>query len=337
MKIKRLVPVFLVLFLYILFFTNAEYIKSSVYNSIIFCGKTLIPSVFPFILLSSVSVNSGAMDSLISHNKNSLLNKLGICKTYTSSVVLGSLSGYVTGAKCICDITNKNEADKNDFTNAVILSSNAGLGFVISCVGILIWESWIFGIYIYIAQILISGLLAAVIFPKSSVSGAYLERKKKGVIEAFSASVTASVSTVITIASYVIVFSLICDTVALLLPSPVSIAFYTIMEFCRGSFKCLEFSSIYLKAFFTGFTVGFGGICAHFQIFSVCRDYPLNKVKFSVFKLIQGILLGILAIIYIAFTNKIKTVTIRLVIFIITAVLLIILFKGKRLSPSIKS
>ena len=35
------------------------------------------------------------------------------------------------------EILNKTEVNKNEFTSAVILSSNAGLGFVISCVGIL--------------------------------------------------------------------------------------------------------------------------------------------------------------------------------------------------------
>ena len=100
------------------------------------------------------------------------------------------------------------------------------------------------------------------------------------------------------------------------------------MEFCNGAFKCLEFSNIYIKAFFTGFTVGFGGICVHFQIFSVCKELPLNKKVFSLFKLLQGILLGILAIIYVSFINNIRIVPVWLVIFIFTVVFSKIIFKA---------
>ena len=334
MKFKRLVPVFIIAFLYVLFFANVEYVKNSLLNSIYFCVKTLIPSVFPFILLSSLIVNTGIFNSFFLNDIFKPLYKLGICRIYLSSIVSGSLSGYVTGAKCICDITDKKAAQKDEFTNAVILSSNAGLGFVISCVGALIWKNLLFGIYIYFSQLIISLLLGALILPKAKDENTFFVPNEKGMINAITDSVGSAASSVIIISSYVISFSLLCDIASILLPSPLSTAIYPIMEFCNGAFKCLEFSNIYVKAFFTGFTVGFGGICVHFQIFSICNEFPLNKRVFFLFKLLQGILLGMVAIIYISCIHNIKALPIELLLLISVTLLIKIIFKRRTLSFS---
>jgi len=297
LKIKRLVLIFFIFLIYVLFFTNAEYIKTSVFDSIIFCGKILIPSVFPFIFISLFTINTGIIDFVIPKCFFKALSKLGICKKYTSSVIAGSISGYVTGAKCICSLADKNSSN-NSFTYSVILSSNAGIGFVISCVGVLIWNDIFFGLFLYIAQILIAIFLGVIIFPSVNVDNNIYLPPKKRVTEALINSVNGTASSVISISFFIIAFSLLCDTLSILIPSPFCSIVYSISELCKGAFKCMEISNIYLKSFFTGFCIGFGSICVHFQIFSVCEDFNLNKTLFTVFKLIQGILLGIASIAY---------------------------------------
>ena len=132
-KFKNLFSIFLIITTYLLFFTNVKNINSVVYNALIFCGNTLICSIFPFMILSSFIANSYIIERLLPKKQK---NILGICKIYLPSVILGSVAGFVTGAKCIKEIYSENQTDSVSFTNAVILSSNAGIGFVVACVGI---------------------------------------------------------------------------------------------------------------------------------------------------------------------------------------------------------
>lgn len=304
MKLKRLIPVFLTLFLFILFFTNAKYINNSIADSIDFCLKTLIPSVFPFMLVSSFLIYSRLIDDIILKAKIPVENILGVCKIYLSSVILGSVSGYVTGPKCICAIySSSNSNDRESFSNSVILSSNCGIGFVVSCVGIIIWDSITFGIFLYTLQILISLLLGKLLLKGNVKNYDYNISKRADFTDSFTLSVTNTASSLIGISAFVIFFSLLSDLSQLYIPKRYSGLLPIALEFCKGVFYAKEFYSVGIGAFLTGFAIGFGGLCVAFQTFSVCSGYPLDKKKYLLFKLLHGVLLGISSLLFVSINN----------------------------------
>ena len=167
MKLKNIVVVFLIICVFLLFFANVKDIKAALKDSFLFTVNNVICSIFPFMMLSSFLINSYIIEKHLYSLDFKRLNKLGICKIYLPSILLGSVSGFVTGAKCINELYSKNKTDKNSFTNAVILSSNAGVGFVIVCVGMKIWNSALYGILLYICQIATSLLIGKFRLPEA--------------------------------------------------------------------------------------------------------------------------------------------------------------------------
>lgn len=149
MKLKKIIMFLLLFLLLFLFLTNVKYISISVTESLNFCYKSLIPSLFPFMVLSSVILYT--MGTLENYKILNIL--LDNCKTYANEIFLGSLCGFVIGAKGICEKFKATDS-KTDFNRAIVLSSNAGVGFVVGCVGCVIWKSIWFGICLYVAQIL---------------------------------------------------------------------------------------------------------------------------------------------------------------------------------------
>ena len=239
--------------------------------------------------------------SNISKGRNfKILNKLGICKKYITAIILGSFSGYITGAKCICEIYDKEPSDENTFSNAIIFSTNAGVGFVVSYVGIIIWKDALFGVYIYIMQIITSMLLALTFFYKVQNDSNFININNSSIRKSLTSSVIESTNTLFKISSYYLFFSLITDILNLYPLHPFNSIISVMCEFCKGVYISKQFPSLYLSSFFTGFTVGFGGLCVFIQLLDVCDGYPLNKKKYFIFKFFHGIILGVASVLYFA-------------------------------------
>ncbi len=297
-KIKKIIIYFLLFFIIILYLANVENVSKSVFNSLKFCVYTLIPSLFPNLLISGL-INDGTRGfNHFNYDKKSIL---GNCKIYKIPILTGMLCGFIVGPKAICSIYDNFEGDKNDFTISVALSSNAGIGFVLGCIGTKIWNDLYFGVFLYLCQILSAYLVF--LFFKSKASSKLNKMKsvhyvKNGNI--ISNAIISAFNSLCIICSFYIFFGLVTQIFSNVFNFNANtvIILSTIFDFSSGVFKVFSLSNQLVAMFLTGFTLGFAGISVHLQTFFVCEKYPLNKVKFFFFKLLQGLLCGIMSLLY---------------------------------------
>lgn len=308
MKIKNTFAVLFAAFLLALFFTNAKNLSFSIFSSLEFCARSVIPSLFPYMIISSFVVYTACFDRIFYGLPDKLFNILGICKKYCVPIITGNLCGFVTGAKCICDIYEGSISDESSFSDSVIISSNAGIGFVIGYVGIRLWGDIRFGIFVYSAQIISAFILNKIFNAFEKVGGknkecAYIiKEKRSSFFSSLSRSVSSACSSILQVCAFVIFYSLIIDLFSSLFSlNHEGFIFCTLcalLEFCKGTYVSLSLGYAPLSAAMTGFCIGFGGICVHSQIFSVCDGFPLNKRKFFVFKALQGLICSLLCFVY---------------------------------------
>ena len=226
----------------------------------------------------------------------------GNCKIYFNEILLGLLCGFIIGAKGICQKYSKN-IDNDTFNNGIFLSSNACIGFVIGCVGCVIYLDVIFGIYLYLAQIISSILIYKTLEKRGNKCNIGVnESNSLGLFNGIVKSIKASTTTILTVCSFNVFFSTLCDLIIKLFnlkqSSICSIILTVLFDFSRGAFAINNFTYIYACGFLTGFCVGFGGICVYMQICAECEGYPFKQMRFFIMKLLQGILCGILCLIY---------------------------------------
>ena len=292
----------------ILFFTNVENVYTSILSSLEFCAKSVIPSLFPYMVISSLIVYTTCFDGLFSKLPDRLFNILGVCKKYCVPIITGNLCGFVTGAKCICDIYKENQSDESEFSDSVILSSNAGIGFVVGYVGSKLWGDMRFGIFIYSVQIISAFLLNGVfhIFEKkkekSKERAYFVKEAQNSFFASLARSVASACSAILQVCAFVVFYSLIIDLFSSLFSLERGgfpfCALCAVLEFCKGTCASLTVGYAPLCAAMTGFCIGFGGICVHSQIFSVCDGFPLNKAKFFAFKALQGVVCSVFCFVY---------------------------------------
>lgn len=312
-RFKNFVVVLVTFFGFYLFFTNVENSTSTIKSSLFFCFNSLIPSMFIFMVISSFLLYSSAFQNILDILPNKFFTILGICKKHFPSILLSFFCGFVNGPRSLCEDFSKKGGDKTEFSNAIILSSNVGLGFLIGCIGGKIWGNISYGFFLFFVQMISSFLLGKILLkhPKSNITVYDINHSSNSLSSAFSKAVTTSASTMISICAFVIVFTsfinVFCSWLNIGEDSHIISIIKIFFEFCMGSFYAISFENTYLSAFLTGFCIGFGGLCVHFQTFAVCDGFPLDKIRFVLFKLFHGILCGAFSFLYV-FIIKIEPI-----------------------------
>ena len=295
------------LFVIFVFFTNVENVKSTVFSSLIFCGEKIIPSLFPFMVIFSFFLYLSVFVGSQRAKSNKLFQIFGICKKYFLHIVFGSLCGFVVGARMISEDYDENRDSNASLNSSIALSSNAGIGFVVGTVGMKLWGDFLFGIFLFFSQIILALIINKLLFNDVNFDTTSVKKERVPLFSAFIRSVTSSASTIINISAFVVFFSVLISTISSFFNIKNRAFLFILLEFCQGSFYSVSMTNTLMCAFCTGFVVGFGGLCAHFQIFSVCEGLPLNRLKFTIFKFIQGMFCGIFSFLYV-FITKIEPI-----------------------------
>lgn len=220
-------------------------------------------------------------------------SNLDKCKTLKIIVLLSWLSGYIVGPKNLCE-----SSQNKDITDLIFLTSNAGVGFVISYVGAMLWGSIFFGIFLFLSQILCGYFLY--IFSKNKATIQCNKAKNKPILTSLSDAIQDSVKTVLSICGFTVFFSVVKSIILHFIKEGfVTLIVASSLEISSGAFASVSFENVSICAFFTGFTVGFGGFCMCMQTFTVCHEDQLSKGNFLCLKLFQGLMCGILSLLFV--------------------------------------
>ena len=273
-------------------FFNLRLMQSSVLDSLEYCGKCLIPSLGPFVVMTKVGC--GLLSGYRPENK---LQK-GFSKYFTI-VILGWLGGYPLGAAQAFALAERDE----DVTDIVSVSSCAGVGFVVGAVGGYLCQSLVFGTCLYLFQILATSY--CFLCRKTNAENCALGKNtcdkinKRDVVQLFVSSVRDSVNVVLTICAFSIVFSLVSDFLATILTFDFSNEIIrTIFEFSSGAVMAWQYLPVPLSYFCIGFAVGFGGLSVHAQILALADGHIVRYWSFLLFKLMIGMLCGAYSVLF---------------------------------------
>lgn len=233
------------------------------------CLYTVIPSLFPFFILS-ILINR----SLTGRTFRLLrpIGKLcGIPKGAETILLLGLLGGYPVGAQSISEAYYAKSLNRNDARRMLGFCNNAGPAFLFGMVGSLFdkplipWLLW--GIHI------ISAILVGCILPGKSSCDCLSTQKSPITI---SQALENSVKTMALVCGWVIVFRVMLAFLQRwflwLFPIDVKIFLTGILELSNGCFALHALTSQGTRFVVSAGILAFGGICVAMQTMSVTGE-----------------------------------------------------------------
>lgn len=290
----------------LLLFSRAP--AENVRRALALCYRTVIPSVFPFMVISSFIIRTGAHTHLASIFGKPIRFLFGCSEAASVSVILGFLSGFPIGASSAVALYDSGEISKEELERLLIFVSNPGAAFVIGGVGAGIFNSSEVGRLLY-ASVLISSVSAGVIsrfFYKSAHSRPLSSSKapsesRPSVASAFTGAVSDSALNTLTVCACVVFFSVPVGIISELLsplgfPASIRALLSSFFEISGGCGASGELSSPVGALMICAFACSWSGLSVHLQVSSVCRGRGLSFTPYVISKLLQGVASPLLAL-----------------------------------------
>ena len=276
-------------------------------NGLQFCGEILIPSIFPFMVLSSFVVKSGLsgrMGRALSPITQTLFHLPG---STGATILIGMIGGYPSGARGVKALIERGEISEKQGARMLCFAVGAGPAFVISAVGGGLLHSGRAGVLLFLSQItaaLLIGILAGLPYRKEK--NVCQAPPKKAATSDFSTALVYSTSDsaagMLSMCAFVILFSALIsilqesgagEALTLLLtrcgvpPAAAQSLLYILLEVTGG---CSEAARAGASPALISFALGWAGVCVHFQIAASLHSFHFSRAKFTLFRLAHGLL-----------------------------------------------
>lgn len=248
--------------------------------------------------------------------------------------IMGIISGYPMGAKLATNFRKNNICSKEECERLLSFTNNSGPLFIIGTVGILMYGNTAIGVLLFITHIL-ACITVGFIFRFWKYSDSSISYNSHHIIKSkqtpvtfsnlgsiLSESITNSISTILLIGGFVVIFSSIISILkssGLLSVFSISIspilAFFNIdssfatplisgfLEITNGinSISNISNKKISTNLIFTAFLLGFGGISVLLQVFSITSKSDLSIKPYVYGKLLHGVLAAFYTYIFTSF------------------------------------
>ena len=272
-------------------------------KGIYFCAEVLVPSIFPFMIISVFIAESGLSEKLGKLCGNICPKLFGVSRNLSAVIFLSMIGGYPVGARGISALTENGKISKSDAVKASYFAVGAGPGFLITFVGGSLLSSREIGMCLLAAQILsviIIGILNRFIITEKSDYNSNSELSKASLpfTSAVTKSVISSAYGMLEMCGMVVAFSAVIGIIEKLLSDAV-VYLSVALEVTTACNLLAEMNSVILIAFATGF----GGLCVHFQIFTALKNIRINKLLFFLFRIMQGLLTALFTFVFIKIFN----------------------------------
>lgn len=324
LKIKR--NIFAILFLAfgtsLLLFSTSN--LPAIKKGLSLWANSVVPSLFPFFVATEALMNTNFVN-VLGRFLNKIMKPLfNIRGEGSFGFVMGLISGYPVGAKIACDFRENNICSKEECERLLSFTNNSGPLFIVGTVGISMFGNSTIGLLLLITHIL-ACITVGIIFrfwKKNSRSPDHVGNKNsnynknKNVTfsnlgEVLGKSITNSISTILMIGGFVVIFSSIISIlkasgilnslVLVLTPifdflhidsSFISGIITGLLEITNGisSISSINIKAISVNIIITAFLLGFGGLSVLLQVFSITSRTDLSIKPYIYGKLLHGVL-----------------------------------------------
>lgn len=196
--------------------TNLPAVKSG----LALWANSVVPSLFPFFVATELLMHTNIISQLgilLNRYMKPIFNVRG---EGAFAFIMGIISGYPVGAKIACNFRKNNICSKEECERLLSFTNNSGPLFIIGSVGILMFKNTTIGVLLFITHIL-ACITVGIIFrfwKKNKTSSDFknsssFEQKRNNYAtfsnlgEVLAESITSSISTILLIGGFVVIFS----------------------------------------------------------------------------------------------------------------------------------
>lgn len=289
---------------FVLLLCTPDVAITSMHAGLRLCANTVIPSLFPFMVISELLVKSGAA-SLLGKLVCPLFSPIfGLSKDGSAALVMGTLSGFPVGARTAAGLYEEGKISKQELSFLLCFCNNPSSAFVISAIGISLFGCRTLGVLFYAVTLLSAatvGIVCRFLFKASkdttptTVPCDPPPREKRQGAVILTECIADSARSMLSVCAFVSFFSVWtgCLNAAFSgvpLPDTLRALAVGFFELTGGVSYAASCASVQNGMDVCAFLLGWSGISVHFQIMSICQRCQISFRPYFAAKAATGVL-----------------------------------------------
>lgn len=285
--VKKILRYFLLMALLLCLCYGSTCIKISS-QSLTLWFENLVPSMFVTMVLIRLLYKQQMLQHLV---PDRICHIFGLDQSSFALVISSMLLGFPNGSLFIEEAFKRNELDRQSAHRLFLICCFPTPGFVILSCGIGLYHNAKIGFYLYLSSLLYGFLMLWLTRSNSIHTNSVAQHTTNSFMQDFSASLLESGTSLFMIGGYLMIFMSVTGIVFSFLPALLSLPLRICAEFSSGVFLIQASSMSYIgKLLSTSALLGFGGLCVHMQIFSMCDTCKTKYHTFFFFRILQSII-----------------------------------------------
>ena len=232
-------------FCFVLILRNSDAAIEYLGRGLTLCARAVIPSLFPFMVISELLVSSGAGEALGRLFSRMMRRIFGISGAGASALFLGSMCGFPVGARTAVALYDRGVISRSECQHLFTFTCNPSSAFLITAVGVSLYDSRALGVTLYCVVLgcgLLTGFLARFFLrsPHEPTENPHFPSGLHAVgVESFTGAVSAAATGMLTVCAYVIFFSALTGVLGCMFKpaTPTGELLYTCKRVCRKRAK----------------------------------------------------------------------------------------------------
>lgn len=304
---KFIPPLIATLFLGALFIKNAELAADFVKQGIESCFLTVIPSLFPLMVVAELLNECGAISCVGKTFGGFAARIFGISKGSAAAVFLGLLLGFPMGTKALTALYDRGEISGEELEGAIGFCGIPSFAFIVNAVGISLFCNRAIGLVLYFSA-LFSAIIAGILFAKrkkqAQKCAVCSTSRPKSFAEIVTGAISSATGSVVLLCAYVVFFSSVVGCVSKLfsLSSLGGAVIGAILELSTGAVSSASLGGLWGVGL-CGFVIGWSGLSVHFQTAALVGERVRHYSTYLAMKLFQGLLCSVLSVAFAFFAD----------------------------------
>ncbi len=283
-------------------FACPDGVGEGIHNGLTLCATVILPSMFPFMVLSAFLVKSGLALRIgrVLEKPTRLLFGLPGCAA--TAILMSMIGGYPVGAKAVSELRESGELTEGQCSRMFCFCVNAGPAFLIFAVGANMLGSVKVGVILYASQLaasLLIGIGSRFFFKEKREAPACRPpvTRRRSAVDAFVDAVADTAKSMLTVCAFVALFAALLGGLSrmgitgqaglflsglfegLHLPPELARAVLpSILEVTSGCAAAASASGAAIV--FVSAAAGWSGLSVHFQVLSLGLRHHISKSAF---------------------------------------------------------
>ncbi|MBR7094894.1 MAG: hypothetical protein IKC73_01615 [Clostridia bacterium] len=277
-------------FLFLLF---NETVTEAVRNGLLLCARAVIPSLFPFLVLSGILTPLLKTASLPFSKTFSRLFRLPAIGL--APCLIGALCGFPIGVVTVAELYRAGDIEKEEAVRLASLAANTGPAFAVAAIGQGLFGSARLGWQLYFLQLLSSFLLGLLETRGAPRPHSHGNATRAATAVPLPEAIYRASLTMLTVTGTVLFFSALAAIPALLLPPWLSALLSAFLEVGTGTAAAARLP-LALGIPIAAFALSFSGLSVLLQSSVALSAANLPQRHLYQRKLCQGLLASLLSI-----------------------------------------